>query len=147
MAELAGRMDAGHFEALAMAYGGQLQRWPQKERALAQAFGLTEEGRAILARAGRLDALLEGYAVPAPAAGLHARILRDGKAGLARRRRVWLWWSGFGLAGVGVAGALAGAVLVAVLAPMAQPEHAVFDANTTAFGDVGPGRPTAEEDL
>jgi hypothetical protein len=147
MAEMSETMDAARFEALASAYGGRLQNWPEEERTLAQAFARTEKGKAILERANGLDALLDGYAVPAPATALRARILQDARVELAKRRRLRWWWSGFGLAGVGVAGALAGAVLVTVLAPMPKPEHVVFDANTTAFGDVASARAANEEDL
>ncbi len=138
-------MDARRFEALASAYGGRLQAWPDAARAHAEAFARSAEGAAILARASALDGLLDAYAVPAPASALHARILADGHARLASRRRERLWWSGFGLAGLGLAGALAGALLVGVIAPTSDGVHTAFDAETTAFGDLAPH--AAEEDM
>jgi len=140
-------MDAGRFAALASAFGGQLRRWPEHEQAQARAFARTEEGKAILDRASGLDAFLDSYAASAPTSALHARILNDATPAMARRRRTRLWWSGFGLAGVGFAGALAGAVMATVLAPLPRQEHAIFDADTTAFGDVAPARTATEEDL
>ncbi len=139
-------MDAQRFGTLASIYGGRLQSWPEEERSTAEAFALSADGRAILARADALDAMLDAYAVPAPSSGLHARILQDGRARLASRRRGRLWWSGFGLAGLGLAGVLAGALLVAVISPPPLTDHTVFDADTTAFGDLVPSQ-SAQEDM
>ena len=140
-------MNSERFAALAAAYGGRLHAWPQAERAAAAAFARTEEGAAILQRAGGLDALLSCYAVRAPAPALQARIVSDAMARSARRQRARLWWSGLGLAGVGLAGALAGTVVAAVVAPSAKPDTYVSGAGSTAFGDVASDTDAAEEDL
>jgi hypothetical protein len=146
MAEEASSMSAERFAALMAAHGVDVSSWPAPEQAEGAAFASTEQGRHLLARARDLDALLGAHAVPAPPPALHARIVADGKAVLVRRRRTFFWWSSLGLAGVGFAGALAGAVLVTVLTPAPGPDRFVLDAGNTAFGDVASSR-DSEEDL
>ena len=138
-------MDARRFAALAEAYGGDLRRWPEAEREAATAFASSETGLAISRRADTLDALLDSYGVPRPGKALHDTILRTADRYIVRRRRQRFWWLGLGLAGIGLAGAIAGLALVTVVTPEVQPDHYVLDANATAFGDAGPD--TIEEDL
>jgi len=138
-------MDAKRFAALAEAYGGDPRRWPQAEREAATIFASTEAGQAISRHAGSLDALLDSYGVPHPGKTLHDTILRTAGRHIVRRRRQRFWWLGLGLAGIGLAGAIAGLALVTVVTPEVQPDHYVLDANATAFGDAGPD--TIEEDL
>ncbi|MGT2465560.1 hypothetical protein [Mesorhizobium sp.] len=142
-----GPMDAGRFAALADAYGSALHRWPPAEQAAAMLFAETERGRAILARAGRLDAMLDRHRVEAASPGLHRAIVARAATEVSQKRRRRFWWLGFGLAGVGVAGAVAGLALVTVVSPDIQADHYVMDANTTSFGDAGPDADQAEEDL
>ncbi|WP_027052552.1 hypothetical protein [Mesorhizobium erdmanii] len=138
-------MDARRFAALAEAYGGDLRRWPQAERAAASSFASSETGQAILRHAGTLDAMLDGYGIRHPGKALHDTILRTANRHMVRRRRQRFWWLGLGLAGIGLAGAVAGLALVTVVTPEVQPDHYVLDANATSFGDAGPD--TIEEDL
>lgn len=138
-------MDARRFAALAEAYGSDLRRWPQAEREAASTFASSETGQAISQKAGTLDALLDSYSVPHPGKALHDTILRTADLHIVRRRRQRFWWLGLGLAGIGLAGAIAGLALVTVVTPEAQTDHYVLDANATAFGDAGPE--TIEEDL
>ncbi|WP_031249620.1 hypothetical protein [Mesorhizobium sp. LNHC221B00] len=140
-------MDAKRFATLAAAYGSDLRRWPQAERGAATAFASSEVGQAISGHAGRLDALLDRYSVPHPGKALHDAILRTAGQHLTRRRRQRFWWLGMGLAGVGLAGAVAGLALVTVVTPEVQPDHYVLDANATAFGDAGPDGENSEESL
>ncbi|MDX8462355.1 hypothetical protein [Mesorhizobium humile] len=140
-------MDAGRFAALADAYGGALHRWPPADQAAAMPFAETDEGRAILARAGRLDAVLDRHRVEAPSPALHRAIAAHAATEVRQQRRHRFWWLGFGLAGVGLAGAVAGLALVTVVAPDAPSDHYVMDANATSFGDAGPDADQAEEDL
>ncbi|PBB20848.1 hypothetical protein [Mesorhizobium sp. WSM4313] len=142
-----GPMDAERFAALADAYGGALHRWPPGEQAAAMLFADTNEGRAILARAGRLDAMLDRHRVDAPSPALHRTIVVRAAAEVRQSRRRRFWWLGFGLAGVGLAGAVAGLALVAVVSPDMQPDHYVMDANATSFGDAGPDADPYEENL
>lgn len=140
-----GPMDARRFAALADAYGSALHRWPQAEQAAATLFAESEEGRAILASAGRLDAILDRHHVEAPSRALHGEIVAQATKQLSQGRRRRLWWLGFGLAGVGLAGAVAGLALVTVVTPDDPSDHYVMDANATSFGDAGPDADT--EDL
>ncbi|TIV15553.1 MAG: hypothetical protein E5W02_14830, partial [Mesorhizobium sp.] len=103
-----GPMDAGRFAALADVYGGALHRWPRADQAAATLFAETDQGRAILARAGRLDVMLDRHRVEAPSPALHRAIVAGATTEVRQERRRRFWWLGFGLAGVGLAGAVAG---------------------------------------
>lgn len=138
-------MDAERFAVLAAAYGGDLRRWPQAERAAGSILAASDAGAAILRNAGKLDALLDSYRVEAPGKALHGGIVRAADRHLAQRSRQRLWWLGLGLAGIGLAGAVAGSALV-IATPEVQPDQYVLDANATAFGDAGPDD-TIEENL
>ncbi|TPI77246.1 hypothetical protein [Mesorhizobium sp. B2-8-9] len=142
-----GPMDAGRFAALADAYGSALHRWPPAEQATAVRFAETKEGRAILARARKLDAMLDRHRVEAPSPALHRMIVARAATEVRQERRRRFWWLGFGLAGIGLAGAVAGLALVAVVSPDMQPDHYVMDANATSFGDAGPDADPYEENL
>lgn len=140
-------MNARRFAALAEAYGGDLRRWPDAERKAATTFASSGAGQAVLKQAGRLDTLLDGYKVPHPGKVLHDTILRVADRHLVQRRRQRFWWLGLGLAGIGLAGAIAGLALVTIATPEGQSEHYVLDANATAFGDAGPEAENGEESL
>ncbi|MDX8532816.1 hypothetical protein RFM41_13085 [Mesorhizobium sp. VK25A] len=144
---LEGPMDVGRFTALANAYGSALHRWPPAEQAAAMLFAQTEQGRAILGRAGRLDAILDRHRVEAPSPALHRAIVARAATEVRQERRRRFWWLGFGLAGVGLAGAVAGLALVTIVHPDIQPDHYVMDANATSFGDADPDADQTEEDL
>ncbi|HLH11268.1 MAG TPA: hypothetical protein VKV77_05235 [Methylovirgula sp.] len=141
MTEGPGAMSADRFAALAGAYGAQLRHWPQSEQAAAAAFAATAEGRAVLDEAEKLDALLDLYTVRAPAPDLDTRILRQATARWKRRR--WLRLE-LGLAGVGVAGMIAGMVMATILMPASLPNHRGFEENT-AFSDTVSDFDTTEE--
>ncbi|TKB13760.1 MAG: hypothetical protein E5V75_20450 [Mesorhizobium sp.] len=136
------QLDAKRFATLADAYGSALHRWPQAEQAAATLFAESEEGRAILASAGRLDAILDRHHVEAPSRTLHGKIVANATSEIRQGRHRRLWWLGFGLAGVGLAGAVAGLALVTVVTPDAPSDHYVMDANATSFGDAGPDADT-----
>lgn len=140
-------MDAKRFAALAAAYGGDLRRWPEAERVAGMDFAAGDMGVSILRHAGRLDTLLDSYRAEAPGKALHDNVLRTADRHLTQRRRQRLWWLGLGLAGIGLAGAMAGLVLVTVVTPEAGSDHYVLDANATAFGDASPDAENGEESL
>lgn len=114
------------FAALAEAYGAAIERWPVGERAAAQAMANGAAARAILARAQDLDRLLDSYRVPAPSSALAGRILADADRIVRRRDMARNWWAGLGLAGVGLAGALAGAMAATAVLPRVDPDLSVI---------------------
>ena len=59
-------MDAARFEAIVAAYGADPERWPQAERAEADAFAAKPEAASTLAQARALDALLDASDEPSP---------------------------------------------------------------------------------
>ena len=138
-------LDAKRFAALADAYGGALHRWPAVEHAAATLFAGTDEGRAVLRRADSLDTMLDRHRVEAPSPTLYGAIVSGAVTAVRQERRRRFWWLGFGLAGVGLAGAVAGLALVTVVNPDIQSDHYVMDANATSFGDAGLDQ--TEEDL
>ncbi|HEY5107712.1 MAG TPA: hypothetical protein VII73_13240 [Caulobacteraceae bacterium] len=108
------------FETLAMAYGGDLARWPNAERALAEAVIAAhprETGR-LLEAARSLDTILSAAPAEAPSSTLLRSIIRDATTAPAPAR-FWRWLMGLGL-GAGLAGAAAAGVAAGlVIAPMA----------------------------
>jgi anti-sigma factor RsiW len=84
---------------------------------------------------GALDALLAEWATPAESRGLRERIVASAR--IAPRRPWRAWWAG--AAGLGLAGAMAGALLAAVLAPAPvepQAGDVAFATGSTVFGDL-----------
>jgi hypothetical protein len=139
-------MTPERFGEIVQAYGGDPRRWPAQERASAESWaaGHRDAARALLDEAERLDACLARDLVTDPSRALERRILADadarrpeGKVG--RRLGRWLghWWPGAALAGLGLAGGVAGALAVSLLmltgnAPPAGPQEPSY--LTTAFG-------------
>lgn len=96
-------MTPERFKQIVDAYGADPNNWPQDEREAAKASAAADPDRC------------RGIIASAP----------PGHRRLTFGRR--LVWPGLGLAGVGLAGALTGALMVAVLLPRLSP----------TFGDVG----------
>lgn len=120
-------MTPDRFAALADAYGGSLDRWPAAERDAAHAhLEARPEARALLAQAARLDDALAGWTVPGPGAALAARIMASATHRHARRHRLRLWLSGLGTAATLAGGLAAGAGVVALQAPTADPAAGSF---------------------
>jgi len=130
-------MTPERFRTIVAAYGSDARRWPQDERAAAEAWAQAHPRDALeaLDEAAELDAWLMRDAVAPPAPALVERIVATAPAPQRARRRGKVWWSGAAFAGVGLAGALAGAVAVSMLmlgsAPIAQHEPGYL---TTTFG-------------
>jgi hypothetical protein len=106
-------MTRERFAACAEAYGGDPSRWPAQAREAAALLMAAEPAfaHAALARAGRLDAVLDAWAaVPADAA-LAGRILA---AAPAAPRRRWPAWLSPAALGAGLAAACAAGVVVGV---------------------------------
>ena len=130
-------MTPERFRTIVAAYGSDARRWPQDERAAAEAWAQAHPSDALAALddAAELDAWLMQDTVAPPAPALVERIVASAPAPRRARRRGKVWWSGAAFAGVGLAGALAGAVAVSMLmlgsAPIAQHEPGYL---TTTFG-------------
>jgi len=139
MADDAAEMTAERFAFLAEAYGSSLHRWPEAERAAASSFANGEAGRAFLSRARSLDAMLDTYAVEAPATALSAQVLRQAEYEVPLRRRLRLFWRGLGLVGVGLAGAFAGALAVMTMMPRGVPDALGLSPVAAAIEDLGTG--------
>ena len=121
-------MDVERFETLAQAHGGDLRRWPEDERAAAEAFRAAspEAAAAMLRDAGDLDAALGAWRVPSPDAALRDRILASAPRARAQAapRGFGFWLSGAGFAAVAVAGLVVG---------LAASNAAVSDARADAL--------------
>ncbi|WP_322024091.1 hypothetical protein [Burkholderia sp. BCC1977] len=130
-------MTPERFRTIVAAYGSDARRWPQDERAAAEAWAQAHPRDALeaLDDAAELDAWLMQDTVAPPAPALVERIVASTPAPQRARRPGTVWWSGAAVAGVGLAGALAGAVAVSMLmlgsAPIAQHEPGYL---TTTFG-------------
>jgi hypothetical protein len=134
-------MTPERFRAIVQAYGADAHRWPDAERGAAQAWAAAHavECAALLADADELDGWLAAIADDA-----EARWARDATSPGRRdlferivagapvrtlRRRARLWWSTAAFAGVGVAGAFAGAFAMSLFL-MAPPGLAVHTHET-----------------
>jgi hypothetical protein len=104
-------MDRTRFDALLEAYGADMARWPEADRAEAEAFAAAPEAQASLHAARALDRLLDAYQAEAPSLALRQRILA--RAPQARAARGWrltgaVWLSGASLAAACAAGLVVG---------------------------------------
>ena len=130
-------MTPERFRTIVAAYGSDARRWPDGERAAAEAWARAHPGDALAALddAAELDAWLANDTVAPPAPALVERIVATALAARrARRRRGTVWWSGAAFAGVGLAGALAGAVAVSMLMLGSVPPAHEPGYLTTTFG-------------
>lgn len=119
------------FRKLAEAYGAIIARWPAEAREAALLMAGDPRARAILDEAAALDAALDRWTVPAPAAEARERMLPAARPVAAAWRRARLWWSGIGIA-TALAGAAAGSVAAAAVSPADGPGE-----SATAFGELG----------
>jgi hypothetical protein len=118
-------MTLERFSALAEAFGADMRRWPEADRAAARALAQdSAPARTRLAEADALDAALDLSRVASPSPELRQRILsaapkpRASRADAASARsRLMRWLSGLGAVGVLTCGAMAGAAVVAVSGP------------------------------
>lgn len=110
-------MTPERFRELVEIYGADSQRWPAAEREAALTYlrDHADVAEAALAEASELDGRLSRYAVAPPDAGLRERIVASGPRPARPGRRTGLWWRSAGIASLGLAGAVAGAL---VMSPM-----------------------------
>ena len=109
-------MTPERFRTIVAAYGSDARRWPDPERADAEAWALEHlpEASAMLDAAAELDGWLAGDTLASPTRALVERIVAAAPAPPRTRPRGHAWWSGAACAGVGLAGAAAGAIVGAV---------------------------------
>ena len=113
-------MDPERFEALIAAYGTTPARWPEEERAAAEALARRDPRAAELLEQGdAIDAWLFAHRVAEPSRTLRAMVIESAPRQRAIGRRLRLWWSSILFALVAGAGALAGSAATAALAPAA----------------------------
>jgi hypothetical protein len=114
-------MTPERFRALLDAYGADPRRWPEAERDAARAFAATDAAALRVGRdaAAMLDRGLDAHEVAGADAALIERIVAMGPSTIRAPRaaparpRQWLWPRA-GWALTGLAGALAGALVVSV---------------------------------
>lgn len=111
-------MTPERFIALAAAYGGSIDRWPEAERDAARAClaAHPEVGEALDAEAA-LDSTLALWTVPGPGAAVAGRIVASATPRRKTALRLPLWLAGLGLAGALAAGGAIGGLVVARLVP------------------------------
>ena len=142
-------MTPERFAEIVGAYGSRPDRWPQAERDAALAF-LQRHPEAISERraeASLLDGLLDSSVVAPAGRELQQAILQAAsmrqvapalKVGARPKPTLWQragFW-GAGIVGIGLAGALAGAMTLAIVVPMIGQPYDEGDAhNLTAFND------------
>jgi hypothetical protein len=107
-------MTPERFQQIVEAYGAEPRRWPQQDRAAAQAWAQSHrvEADALLAEAAGVDAWLAADKVEPPGAALLKRVLSGAPVRQPVVPRWRLWWSGAAIAGVGLLGGVAGALAV-----------------------------------
>ncbi|OZI66892.1 hypothetical protein [Bordetella genomosp. 11] len=131
-------MTPERFRTIVDAYGADVRRWPEAERAAAQAWASAHRIQAdrILAQAAPLDAWLDSHAVAPPARAMFDRIVAGAPARHPFWRRSRVWWSSAVFAGVGAAGAFAGAcaVSLSMMVAAAPPPHHDAPWLETGFG-------------
>ncbi|MEM5310538.1 hypothetical protein [Paraburkholderia sp. JHI869] len=113
-------MTPERFHTLVAAYGADPQRWPQHERndALEWARAHRAQAGAALDEAMELDSWLSRDMVTPPSRALFEQIVAGAPVkpvAAAERRGRRFWWSGAAFAGVGLAGALAGALTISFI--------------------------------
>lgn len=137
-------MTSERFLALVAAYGADARRWPEAERAAAQAFAVAEPHAAApaLAEADAADALLHASRVAQPSMALRDRVIASAaEAGLkaGREGRRWLdrlaLTLGAGWAAAACAGIVAGVMMTTYLTADAQAEAVLYQASLLGVDD------------
>jgi hypothetical protein len=83
--------DIERFRTCAEAYGADVRRWPERDRALYARHAHTEAGAAMLAAAARTDAFLDAWGDSADPPVATARIAAAVLGERPRRRRAMAW--------------------------------------------------------
>jgi len=141
-------MTPERFHTIVAAYGADPQRWPRDERndALEWARAHRAQANAVLDEALDLDSWLARDMIAPPGRALFEQIVAGAPIRPIAPKHRSYWWSGAAFAGVGLAGALAGALTMSLLtlggtAP-APHESSYLNTMNTSFG--GPGSDWSE---
>ncbi len=111
-------MNAERFADLAMAYGGDIRRWPAEHQTSAYAWLRDDESaRGVLLEAGVLDAALNADAPTVASGMLRESILARAPRSKPLWSRAGTWVSGAGLAAACAAGVFVGGVNSSSLLP------------------------------
>lgn len=133
-------MTAERFLALTAAYGADRRRWPESERAAAEAFAAihADVARPALAEADAIDALLCRSPTPQVSMALRDRVLAAASAG-GRAGRVWIdrlsLAFGAGWAAAACAGVVAGVMLTGHVTADLQADAVLYQASLLAIDD------------
>lgn len=128
-------MTAERFLALVAAYGADRRRWPESERAAAEAFAAAHEDASspALAEADAVDALLHRSPTPQVSAALRDRVLAAAASAGGRAGRTGRMWIdrlalafGAGWAVATCAGVIAGVMLTGHLTADAQADAVLY---------------------
>lgn len=137
-------MTAERFLALVAAYGADCRRWPESERAAAEAYAATHAGAAAraLAEAEALDALLRRSPVPQVPTALRDRVIAAAATAGSRAGRAGRLWIdrlslafGAGWAAAACAGVVAGVMLTGHVTADAQADAVLYQASLLGVDD------------
>ncbi len=137
-------MTSERFLALIAAWGADARRWPEDERAAAQAFAAAhpEAVRGALVEANAVDDLLHLSRVSHPSMALRDRVIASAAgAGLKARREGRRWLDrltlafGAGWAVAACAGVAAGVMMTTHLTADAQAEAILYQASLMGVDD------------
>ena len=137
-------MTAERFLALAAAYGADRRRWPEGDRAAAEAFASAHPDLAqpVLAEADALDALLHGSPTPQVSTALRDRVLAAATSAGGRAHRAGRLWIdrlslafGAGWAAAACAGVVAGVLLTGHVTADAQADAVLYQASLLVVDD------------
>lgn len=137
-------MTSERFLALVAAWGADARRWPEGERAAAEAFAAThpDVAQAALAEADAVDALLHLSRAARPSMALRDRVIASAAgAGLKVRREGRRWLDrlaiamGAGWAAAACAGVAAGVMMTAHLTADVQADAVLYQASLMGVDD------------
>ncbi|WP_298744855.1 hypothetical protein [uncultured Brevundimonas sp.] len=137
-------MTAERFLALVAAYGADRRRWPEDERAAAEAFAAAhpDTARPALDEADAIDDLLYRSPTPRVSPALRDRVLAAAASARGRAGRTGRMWIdrmtlalGAGWAAATCAGVAAGVLLTAHLAADAEADAVLYQASLFGVDD------------
>lgn len=137
-------MTAERFLALTAAYGADRRRWPDAERAAAEAFAAAhpELTRPALAEADAVDALLHRSPTPQVSMALRDRVLAAATSAGGKAHRAGRLWIdrlslafGAGWAAAACAGIVAGVIMTSHFTADAQADAVLYQASLLGMDD------------